>query len=69
MRPSRFFFGKNGEKGIYFRGTGEQGPKFEENRGTKTIFGNREHKNFSIFWTKRGTGQFISGEQGNRDPP
>ena len=43
--------------GIYFRGIGEQRPKFEVKRGTKTILGNREHKKnkFSIF-----------GEHGNK---
>ena len=37
--------------------SGEQWPKFEGNRGTNTIMGNREHRktNFSIF-----------GEQGNK---
>ena len=39
-------------------------------RGTKTIFGNREHKKTNFrFLGKRGTSQFISGEQGNRYPP
>ena len=38
-------------------------------RGTKTILGNREHKKTNFrFWGKRGTSQFISGEQGNRYP-
>ena len=32
-----------GNKGIYFRVTGEQRLNFEGNRGTKTILGNREH--------------------------
>ena len=36
-------FGEQGNKGIYFRGTGEQRPNFEGNRETKTILGNREH--------------------------
>ena len=54
-RPSQVF-GEQGNKGIYFRGTGGQRLNFEENRGTKTILGNREHrKQFSIF-----------GEQGNK---
>ena len=50
-----------GEQGIYFRGTGEQRPNFEGNRGTKTILGNREHKktNFRFLGNKpiyfRGT--------------
>ena len=59
-----------GEKGIYFRGTGEQRSNCEGNRGTKTILGNREHKKTNFrFWGNRGTSQFISGEQGNRYPP
>ena len=53
-------FGEQGKKDIYFRGTGEQRPNFEGNRGTKTIFGNREHKKTFRF--------FISGEQGIRYP-
>ena len=50
-------FGEQGNKGIYFWGIGEQSPKFEGNRGTKTILRNREHKktNFRSFW-----------EQGNK---
>ena len=57
-------FGDQGKKGIYFRGTGEQRPNFEGNRGTMTIFENREHTktNFRALGN-RGTGQFISGEQ------
>ena len=31
----------NRRNGIYFRGTGEQRPNFEGNRGTKTILENR----------------------------
>ena len=31
MRPSQGFWG-TGEKGIYFRGTGEQRPNFEGNK-------------------------------------
>ena len=55
---------------IYFRGTGEQRPNFEGNRGTKTILGNREHKKAIFrFLGNRGTSEFLSGEQGNRYPP
>ena len=62
--------GEQGKQGIYFRGTGEQRPNFEGNRGTKTILGNREHKKITFqFWGNWGTSQFISGEQGNRYPP
>ena len=43
------------------RGTGEQRPNFEVNRGAKTILGNREHKKFLI--GNRGTSQFIPREQ------
>ena len=51
-------FGEQGIKVISFRGTGEQRPNFEGNRGTKTILENREHKktNFRYFGT---------GEQAN----
>ena len=63
-------FGEQGKQGIYFRGTWEQRPNFEGNRGTKTILGNREHKKTNFrFLGNRGTSQFISGEQGNRYPP
>ena len=63
-------FGEQGNKGIYFRGTGEQRPNFEGNRGTMTILGNREHKKANFpFLGNRGTSEFISGEQGNRYPP
>ena len=69
MRPSRGF-GGTGERGIYFRGTGEQMSNFEGNRGTKTILENREHKKTNFrFLGNRGTSQFISGEQGIRYPP
>ena len=62
--------GEQGKQGIYFRGTWEQRPSFEGNRGTKTILGNREHKKTNFrFLGNRGTSQFISGEQGNRYPP
>ena len=62
-------FWGTGEMGIYFRGTGEQMPTFEGNRGTKTILGNREHKKTNFqFLGNRGTSQFISGEQGDRNP-
>ena len=68
-RPSRGFR-EQGKKGIYFRGTGEQRPNFEGNRGTKTILKNREYKETNFrFLGNRGTSQFISGEQGNRYPP
>ena len=61
-----------GGMGIHFKGTGEQMPNFEGNRGTKTILGNTEHKktNFRFKGNRgvKGTSQFISGEQGNRYP-
>ena len=67
-RPSKGFE-EQGKQGIYFRGTGEQRPNFEGNRGTKTILGNRAHKKTNFrFLGNRGTSQFISGEQGNRYP-
>ena len=49
--------GKRGKKDIYFRGTWEQRPNFEGNRGTKIILWNREHKLTNF--------QFL-GEQGNK---
>ena len=68
LRPSQGLWG-TGEKGIYFRGTGEQRSNFEGNRGTKTILGNREHKKINFrFLGNRGTSQFISVEQGNNYP-
>ena len=39
---------------ILFVGTGEKGHLFQGNRGTKTIFGNREHKNFFSTFRKQG---------------
>ena len=57
-------FGEQGTQGIYFRGTGEQRPNFEGNRGTKTILGNREHKsNFRFLGNKP------IYFRGNRYPP
>ena len=45
MRSSHGFWGGGqGNKGIYFRETGEQRLNFEGNRGTKAILGNRIHK-------------------------
>ena len=43
VRPSKGIW-RTREIDIYFRETGEQRPKFEGYRGTKTILGNREHK-------------------------
>ena len=61
--------GNSGKRGIYFRGTWEQRPNFEGNRGTKTILGNREHKTTNFrFLGNKGTCQ-ISEEQGNKYPP
>ena len=54
----------NREKGIYFWGTREQTSPFEGNRRTKTLLGNREHKNGVFMLKNMGTSQFISGEQG-----
>ena len=54
-------FGEQGNTEIYCRGTVEQRPKFERNRGTNTILGNREHRK-QIF-DFGGT-----GEQANRYP-
>ena len=69
LRPSQGFLG-TAEKGIYFRGTGEQRLNFEETGKTKTILGNWEHKKTNFrFLGNRGTSQSISGEQGNRYPP
>ena len=54
----------------FISGNREQRPNFEWNRGTKTILWNREHKKANFrFFGNRGTGQFISGTQGNRYPP
>ena len=54
-------FGEQGNKGIYFKGTGEQRLNFE---GTKTILGNREHrKQIFDFW---GTGEQAILFQGNK---
>ena len=63
-------FCETGQKGISFRGTGDQRPNFEGNREKKKILGNREHKKTNFrFLGNRETSQFISGEQGNRYPP
>ena len=59
-RPSKGF-GGTGKKAFV---SGEQRPKFEENRGTKTKMGNSEHKKITFrFLRNRGTNQFISREQ------
>ena len=61
MRPSQGF-GEQGNKGKFFRGTGEQRPKNKGEQGTQEIFGNREHrKSRFYFWGtrplfSRGTG-------------
>ena len=62
-------FWEQGKKVIYCRGSGEQRPNFEGNRGSKIILWNREHKktNFRFLWN-RGKSQFIAGEPGNRYP-
>ena len=66
LRPSQGFWG-TGEKGILSRGTGEQKPNFERKRGTKTILGNREHKNTNFrFLGNRGTGEQAILFQGNK---
>ena len=50
--------------------SGNQIPNSEGNRGTKTIFGNGDHKKTNFqFLGNRGTSQFISWEQGNRYLP
>ena len=41
-------------------------PNFEEDMGTNTILGNREHKKKNEFW---GTGEQANLFQGNRYPP
>ena len=38
------------ENGIYIWVTGEQMSPFEENRGTKALFGNREHEKCFLFY-------------------
>ena len=59
--------GGNGNKDIYVRRTREQLSKNERNKGTKAIWGNREHrKPRCLFFGNRETKQFISREQGNR---
>ena len=67
MRPSQGFWG-TAEKDIYCRGTKA---KFEGNRGTKTILGNR-HLIFDFWGTGekgnkpiyfRGTGTTVEGPQ------
>ena len=62
--------GEQGNKGIYSRGTGEQRPNFEKNRGTKTIYGNREHRKnkFSILGEQGNKPIYFRGKK-NRYPP
>ena len=55
------FWGTGGN-GIYFRGTGEQRPNFEGNRGTKTILGNIRKQIFDFL----GTGEEANLFQGNK---
>ena len=57
-------FREQGNKGNFFRETGEQRPKNKGNRGTQTILGNREHrKSRFCFW---GTRPFFSRGTGIR---
>ena len=63
-------FGEQGNKGIYFRGTGEQRPNFEGNRGTKAILGNREHrKQIFNFWGTGEQANLFQGNKGTGTPP
>ena len=68
MWPSQGFWVKD----IYLKETGKQRPNFEENRVTKTILGNREHKkiffdfegtlgNKPIYFREKGTGTPLGG--------
>ena len=68
LRPSQGFWG-TGENGIYFRGTGEQRPNFEGNRGTKTILGNREHNKTNFqFLGNREQANLFQGNKGTGTP-
>ena len=66
MRPSQGF-GEQGNKGKFFRGTGEQRPKNKGNREHRQFSGtgNIENQDFGFL----GTRPFFRGEQGNRYPP
>ena len=68
MKPSQGFWG-TGVKGINLRGTGEQSPNFEGNRGTKIIhvLAKKEHKIFCRYLGNRGTSHFISGGTREQD--
>ena len=57
-------FWDQGNKGINFRGTGEQRLNFEGNTGTETILRNREHRKH--FFDFSGTGEQANLFQGNK---
>ena len=62
--------GNSGIRVFYFRGTGKQRPNFEGNRGTKTIFGNRENKKTNFrFWGKGEQDNLFQGNKGTPPPP
>ena len=62
-------FEQQGKQGIYFRGTGEQRPNFEGNRGTKTMLGNREHEKTNFrFWKTGEQANLFQGNKGTGTP-
>ena len=61
--------GEQGNKGNFFRGTGEQRPKNKGNRGTQAILENREHtKSRVCCWGTRERGHLFEGNKGTGTP-
>ena len=64
-------FGEQGNKGIYFRGTGEQRPNFEGKQGEQRQYwgtGNIENQIFDIWGTGEQANLF-QGNKGTGTPP
>ena len=60
---------EQGDNVIYFRGTGEHMSKNERNRGTKVIFGSREHWKIRFwFWGTRENAEIFQGNKGTGTP-
>ena len=67
MRPSQGF-GEQGNKGKFFRGTGEQMPKNKGNREHRQFSGTGNIENQDFVFGEQGH-FFFRGEQGNGYPP
>ena len=60
---------EQGNNVIYFRVTGEHMSKNERNRGTKVIFGSREHRKIRFwFWGTKENAEIFQGNKGTGTP-